>query len=113
VLIQRFLNGCTQQTSVNYSLSAKTSLTSGVVQGSVIGPLLFMLFNYDITLLFSGRECACKLYANDLKLYTVLHTDTDHHNSQDSLNAVYDWSQMWQLNIPYKKCMATHKANLA
>jgi len=38
------------------------------VQGNVIGPLLFMLFINDITLLFSGRKCAFKLYADDLKL---------------------------------------------
>jgi len=85
-----FSNGRTQQTRVGNSLSAKTSLTSGVAQGSVIGPLLFMQFINDITFLFSGRKCACKLYADDLKLYIVLHTDTDHHNWQDSLNAVYD-----------------------
>jgi len=65
----------------------------------------------DITLLFSGRKCASKLYADDLKLYTVLHTDTDHHNLQDSLNAVYDWSQMWQLNVLYKKCNLIYVGN--
>jgi len=97
------LNGRTQQMRVGNSLSAKTSLTSGVVQASVISPLLFMLFINDITLLFSVRKCACKLYADDLKLYTVLHTYTDYHNWQDSLNAVYDWTQMWQFNISHKK----------
>jgi len=106
-----FLNGRTQQTRVGNSLSANTSHTSDVVQGSVIGSLLFMLFINDITLLFSGRKCACKLYADDLKLYPVLHTNTDHHNLQDSFNAVYDWSQMWQLNISYKKCNLMYVGN--
>jgi len=71
-----------------------------------------MLFINDITLLFSGRKCACKLYADDLKLYTVLHTETDYHILQDSLNAVYDWSQMWQLNISYKKCNLMYVDNV-
>jgi len=88
VLDQQFFDGRTQQTRVGNSLCAQTNLTSGVVQGSVIGPLLFMQFINDITLLFSGRKCACKRYADDLKLYTVLDTDTDYHNVQDSLNAV-------------------------
>jgi len=107
------LNDITQRTGVSNSLSAKTSLTSGIVQGSVIGPLFFMLFINDIALLLSSRKCACtcKLYADDLKLYSVLHTDTDYHNLQDSLNAVYDWSQIWQLNIPYNKCNLIYVGN--
>ena len=65
------LSGRTQQTRVGNSLSALTKLSSGVVQGSVIGPLLFVLFINDITQLFDYDSCACKLYADDLKLYTV------------------------------------------
>ena len=99
-----FLSGRTQQTRVGSSLSAITSLTSGVIQGSVIGPLLFVLFINDITLLFSSNKCACKLYADDLKLYSVLHAEIDCNNLQDHLNAVYDWSHKWQLTISYKKC---------
>jgi len=53
---------------------------SGVVQGSGIGPLLFVLFINDITQIFSDNKCACKIYAGDLKLYTVLHADEDFGN---------------------------------
>jgi len=36
--------------------------------------------------IFSDNKCACKLYADDLKLYTVLHADEDCGNVQDKLN---------------------------
>ena len=88
-----FLNGRTQQTRVGNSLSTITSLISGVVQGSVIGPLLFVLFINDITHLFMNNNCTCKLYADDLKLYTVLHSDIDYAVLQDKLNAICDWSR--------------------
>jgi len=57
---------------VGTSLSTITSLTSGVVQGSVIGPLLFILYINDIVSLFDDKSCVYKLYADDVKLYTAL-----------------------------------------
>jgi len=70
-----------------------------VVQGSVVGLLLFVLFIYDITQKFIDNKCTYKLYADDLKLYTVLHADEDCGKIQDKLNAIYDWSHNWQLGI--------------
>jgi len=82
---------------VGNSLSTITSVSSGVIQGTVIGPLLFVLFINDITNLFITNNCACKLYADDLKLYTVLQTDMDCAILHEKLNAIYDWSRQWQL----------------
>jgi len=93
-----------------------TKLCSGVVQGSVIGLLLFVLIINDITEIFSDNKCACKLYADHLKLYTVLYADEDCDKLQDKLNAIYDQSHNCQLGISYKKCnlmYITLIANLA
>jgi len=100
-----------QQTHVGNSLSSITKQCSGEVQGSVIGPLLFVLFINDITQIFNDNKCVCKLYADDLKLYTVLHANEDCRNLQDKLNAVYDWSQNWQLGLSYKKCNLMYIGN--
>ena len=42
---------------------------SGVIQGSCLGPILIVLYINDIVKLFD-EQCICKLYADDLKLYT-------------------------------------------
>jgi len=85
-LISSILSNRSQQTCIGNSLSSVTKLCSGVIQGSVIGPLLFVLFINDITQKFSDNKCVCKLYADDLKLYTVLHADEDWSNLQDKRN---------------------------
>ena len=102
--IANFLQNRTQQTRVGSSLSNITDLTSGVVQGSVIGPLLFVLFINDVACLFNDSSCVCKLYADDLKLYTVLESKVDCDKLQSKLNEICVWSDTWQLKISYKKC---------
>ena len=102
--IQSFLTGRSQQTRVGDSLSDMTTLISGVVQGSVLGPLLFVLYINDIANLFTNSDCTCKLYADDLKLYTVFETVASHDVLQEKLDRIYEWSAKWQLGISYKKC---------
>jgi len=65
---------CRIERSKLESLSTITSPTSGVVQGSVVGPLLFILYINDFVSLFDDKRCVCKLYADDVTLYTVMTT---------------------------------------
>ena len=102
----------TQQTRVGSSLSANIDLTSGIVQGSVLGPLLFVLFINDITNLFTNNSCKCKLYADDVKLYTVLETTADCGILQSKLDEICNWSKTWQLSISYAKCNVMCVGNL-
>jgi len=66
-LLENFLADRSQRTRVGNSYSMKINLCSGV-QGSCIGPLLFILYINDTVQPFAGF-CICKLYADDLKLY--------------------------------------------
>ena len=50
--------------------SSVTDVIGGVPQGSVLGPVLFLIFLNDVTLLCSGNTTV-KLFADDLKLYIV------------------------------------------
>jgi len=70
--IDSFLSNRTQQTRVGASLSDMISLASGVVQGSVIGHLLFLLFINDVGDLLCGDRCTCKLYADDVVIYNIM-----------------------------------------
>jgi len=71
-------------------LSNVTNLTSGVAQGNVIGPLLFGLFINDIVSVFDDNNCVYKLYADDVKLYTVLQTETHYFSLQSKLKELYE-----------------------
>jgi hypothetical protein len=82
-----------------------------VVQGSVIGPMLFVLFINDVTRLFDNSKCTCKLYADDVKLYCVLDTDADTLHLQSKLDEICSWSSTWQLGISYGKCNAMFIGN--
>ena len=101
--ITQFLTCRTQVTKVGASMSGAAYLESGVVQGSCLGPLLFLLYINDVTAAVGGNVM-CKLYADDIKLYSVVNTDHDRAALQNSLNRLKDWSDTWQLQISITKC---------
>ena len=85
------------------ALSGEIQLTSGVVQGSCIGPLLFVLFINDVVQAV-GYSCHSKIYADDLKIYTEVTTQHEEDLLQTGLDALSTWSRDWQLTISAKKC---------
>ena len=80
------------------------------MQGSVIGPLLFLLFVNEISDLLCCDRCTCKLYADDVKLYTTMFLNEGTVLLQNKLDVLYNWSSTWQLNISTSKC-ATMRIN--
>jgi len=101
--ISSFVSGRTQRTKIGSAISDIVSLSSGVVQGSWIGPLLFILYINDVVGVI-GKDCQCKLYADDLKIYCEIKTQQDEDLLQGSLDALTRWSSDWQLTISTKKC---------
>ena len=77
-------------------------MTSGVPLGSVIGPWLFSLFiNY---LAKKELDCQIKLFTDDLKIYKAIRSPLDCEMLQCALNAISNWSDVWQLPIAATKC---------
>ena len=73
-------NHC-QCTRVGNSLSGFVAITSGVIQGSCIGPLLFLLFINSVTKVFN-QDVMCILFADEVKLYSVIRSSYDFVNLQ-------------------------------
>lgn len=90
-------------TKVGNSYSSSTKIRSGIVQGSCLGPLLFVLFINDIVRNLN-IETTAKLFADDIKIYAKINTEQDATNFQKSLDIIYKWSKDWQLEISLHKC---------
>ncbi|XP_055604927.1 uncharacterized protein LOC129753156 [Uranotaenia lowii] len=75
---------------------------SGVPQGSNLGPLLFTLFCNDINLLLTG--CGVLLYADDLKIFLVINSQSDCLELQRFLDTVVNWCANNLLVLSVAKC---------
>ena len=103
--ISSFLNDRMQRVRVNGSYSSWTSVTSGVPQGSVLGPLLFLAFINDMP---SNISTNCKLFADDSKIYGIVDSMENIQKLQDDLNKCYDWSKIWKMDFHPTKCKILH-----
>jgi len=104
-LIESFLSGRTHRTKVGDDLSDLAHITSGVVQGSCLGPILFVLFINDLPDAFTDAVTV-KLYADDVKLYSAIKTSSldTAFDLQEQLDKLATWAETWQLPISYSKC---------
>jgi hypothetical protein len=105
--INAFLSGRSQCVVVEHCFSEWSPVLSGVPQGSVLGPILFILFIDDIAAICSG-VISHKLYADDLKLYSTINSDCDRNLLQSALDRLQQWCRDWQLTINLSKCHVMH-----
>ena len=78
-------------------------MNSGVPQGSVLGPLLFIIFINDMSNIFPPH-IKPKLFADDAKLYTDIKTNDDVEDLQNCIDLLSQWANDWQLQISIPKC---------
>ena len=103
--IAAFLSNRSQSVKISNSLSESILVTSGVPQGSVLGPTLFLLFINDLVDCFHDVNCTVKLYADDVKLYSSFTLSAWSVDLNIALQRLVDWANMWQLPIAFKKCL--------
>lgn len=102
--LQNLYSGRTHRTRVGMSLSTVADLLSGVIQGSGIGPLMFLAFINELIELMKRYGVTIKLFADDSKLYAEIVDISDVHKFQAALDQLSDWAATWQLTIAIDKC---------
>ena len=98
---ESFLTGRTQKVSVNGVHSSPINVTSGVPQGSVLGPTLFLLYINDIN---NNVNSTVRLFADDSLLYRPIWSQTDHEILQKDLEMLTSWANKWQMSFNVSKC---------
>jgi hypothetical protein len=103
----------THSTRVGTSVSASCKLVSGVVQGSVIGPLLFLTFINELIEIMERYGVKIKMFADDAKLYAEIVSIIDVNKLQQALNALSEWAREWQLCLSIEKCCVLNVGNIS
>ena len=96
-----FLNGRTQLVKVNGSESTSSCVLSGIPQGSVLGPILFVVYIND---LLEDIESHGLLFADDAKIFEHILSREDSVALQAEINSVESWSKTWLLTFHPDKC---------
>jgi hypothetical protein len=92
-----------QITMINEESSEKIKVKSGVPQGSILGPLLFLIFINDMPdCLTDNTQIA--LYADDAKVFKTVDSIYDCLDLQEQLDHLIQWSHIWRLNFNVTKC---------
>ena len=101
--ITKWLTSTTQQVVVDGECSASSPVKSGVPQGTVLGPLMFLLYINDITDNLDSNT-KIRLFADDCLLYRSITTEQDSRVLQKDLNSLVEWSSKWQMSFNTRKC---------
>jgi endonuclease/exonuclease/phosphatase family metal-dependent hydrolase len=99
--IEDFLTSRKQRVTVGEASSPPAEVTSGIPQGSVLGPILFLLFINDLPESVTSKLF---LFADDTKIYAI----NDVQELQADLNQLVEWSKKWRLTFNADKCKHLH-----
>ena len=103
--IKSFLSDRKQRVILGKEKSGWLSVTSGIPQGSVLGPILFTIFINDMP---DVVKSSIKLFADDTKIFKAIESVEDISTIQEDINNLQQWSNIWQLPFNIDKCKVLH-----
>ena len=101
VWIEHFLNDRKQRVVLDGICSNVVEVTSGVPQGSVIGPLLFLIYINDLSREINSKV---RIFADDTVIYREIATSEDRLVLRNDLDKIMAWCENWELELNINKC---------
>ena len=106
--IEMWLKERKQRVILNGAFSAWADVLSGVPQGSVLGPTLFIIFINDIDMAVEITGSFLFKFADDTKVGMVVETESQRDELQTAIVNLEEWSQEWQMMFNTSKCHMLH-----
>jgi len=103
--VENWLAGREQRVVINGICSRFTAVNSGVPQGSILGPLLFIIFIYDLD---DGVVNKILKFADDTKIVSKVASEAQIKILQSDLHKMFNWSQDWQMLFNTDKSKVMH-----
>ena len=103
--IEQWLTDRRQRVVVDGEVSNWKSVLSGVPQGSVLRPILFLIYINDLDESITSNVLK---FADDTKLFRKVNTDGDKQHLQNDLDRLVKWSEKWQMLFNFGKCKCLH-----
>ena len=103
--IKAFLTGRSQTVVLEGESSSEIPVNSGVPQGSVLGPLLFLLYINDLP---ENIHSQVRLFADDKAICITINNHSDSDTLQQDLDTLQTWERLWDMDFNPSKCQVLH-----
>ena len=104
--VEQWLTNRRQRVVVDVEVSSWKPVLSGVPQGSVLGPILFLVYINDLE---EGVTVKILKFADDTKLFRKVKENGDTQNLQEDIDKLVKWSEKWQMLFNFGKCKCLHR----
>ena len=103
--IENWLMDRKQRVKINSSYSGWNKVTSGVPQGSILGPTLFLMYINDIE---ENLNSTVLKFADDTKVMKVIDNHHCHADLQNDIKGLEKWAELWEMQFNVDKCKMMH-----
>ena len=107
--ISDWLKNRRQRVGIDGNYSDWATVDSGVLQGSVLGGILFNIFNNDLDP--AAREAFIRKFADDCKVARIVETEEDADEMQETIDELNRWAATWEMAFNVSKCKIMHFGN--